>query len=51
MVDKDSEERDAEAQKAYKAAHETSEDEAETASVSSALIDKVIGNYGQRSIF
>lgn len=41
MVDKDSEEREAEAQKAYRAAREVSEDEAETASVSAALIDKV----------
>lgn len=41
VVDKDSEERDAEAQKAYRAAREISEEEAETASVSSALIDKV----------
>ena len=43
MVDKDSEEREAEAQKAYRAAREVSEDEAETASVSAALIDKVMG--------
>lgn len=41
MVDKDSEEREAQAQKAYRAAREISEDEAETASVSAALIDKV----------
>lgn len=41
MVDKDSEEREAEAQKAYRAAREVSEDEAETAPVSAALIDKV----------